>query len=84
MANNLHVERFGCMLDVCGPPGECRDALKMLSGIAWLQEDVRLRKCGTEARKTVGAIGWPLVWPIRLATDTQLAGEEHIGALQEE
>lgn len=60
------------MSDACGLPCKYGDAPKMQAGLMCLFEELCIVYCSKEEKCTVAAVGWPLLWAVRLHTDAQL------------
>lgn len=60
------------MLDSCGPAREYEATPKTLADLRRLFEEVHITHHGKEEKNMATAVGWPLLWVVQLAIDTQL------------
>lgn len=57
-----------CISEACGPPCEYRDTPKILAALVSLFEKLHIAHCSEKGKYTAFAVGWPLLWAVKLAT----------------
>lgn len=75
--------RVACMPDVCGLLHEYGNLPNMPTGFMYLFEELCITHCGKEGKVMATAVGWPLLWEVLLATDTQREAEARVRKLEE-
>lgn len=55
-----------------------------LEDAGWLYEELCLRYCGKEEKFMATAVGWWLLWVVRLAPYVQLEAENRVRKLEKE
>lgn len=58
--------------------------LKMPAVLMHLFEELGRATCGKEEKQTAAEVGWPLLWAVWLATDSQPEAEIWVRKLKEE
>ena len=69
-------------LDTYGPFLEYGDSPKTSAGFMHSFEELCITHCGKEGKLMAAAVGWPLLWVVWWATDTQLEAESRVRKLE--